>query len=1003
MDNGNKILSLATNCSKGGMYAGQAKVNRKVFLVKSGNVGININNPVEALEVSGNVKATSFIGDGSGLTGIASGTGGLQNTGSTTIGADTDSDGVGELAFQTRGTTKLALKNDGKVGIGTTNPSTELTVVGAITATSFAGSGADLTAVNASNISTGTLDNARLNSSVSLLGQKIDASEIDGSVNTANYAKRATTANYSVLASTSNKLANMNISQFTNDSVYLTSTGTVSTANYAKRATTANYSVLASTANKLANMNISQFTNDRVYLTSTGTIGTANIGLIALTANYTRLATTASVALSVIDNAITTAKIGDSQVTDAKISAVSSSKLTGKIQVVNNKVGIGNSSPSAALHVSADSGMGLLKVGYAADQNIIVVSNNGKIGFGIANPKEGKLVISNAGDILSGLDISCGGAQAIIQYMGGPANLSPVQIGDILIDTIGDAYTINNINSNTIGIDGSCNSTGAKKGRIHRSAMIIKNGFVGIGTDTPAYNLDVVGTINAKAILQNEAPLTNYALHASDGEPLNAIYVDAVGHVGIGTTVPQNNMDVEGSAVIGAAYSGTSVAPVNGALIEGNVGIGTNSPQNKLDVEGSVVIGSTYSGTSIAPANGLLVEGSVGIKTSNPTGVFQVGAKDFVVNNGGKVGIGVSNPSRSILEVYGGGDIVSGLDVTFCNANRAYFNVGTNLSQIVVGDIFIDENGDILHVQEVNDGSDYLGLNANCTQGGIFDGNAKIHKYSVVIGSGNVGIGTFNPESALHVIGTIIVRQKIQADNSNGLELATDEGRTRLFMRDNGNIGIGNTAPTGLFQVSTNYVVVSRDGKVGIGTTSPLSALHVEGTIEVDQKIKANDNGGLELATDEGLTRLFIQDNGNVGIGNTAPTGLFQVSTNYIVVSRNGNVGIGNTLPQSILEVGGAIATPISTKSTSYTLTISDSVILANAAAGNIVMTLPTAVGINGREYYIKKTDTALNTVTINTTSSQTIDGETSYLLTTQWEYIKIVSNGSNWVIIGSN
>jgi hypothetical protein len=50
----------------------------------------------------------------------------------------------------------------------------------------------------------------------------------------------------------------------------------------------------------------------------------------------------------------------------------------------------------------------------------------------------------------------------------------------------------------------------------------------------------------------------------------------------------------------------------------GNVGIGTTNPQNKVDIAGNAVIGSTYSGTIAAPTNGLLIEGKVGVGTSAP-------------------------------------------------------------------------------------------------------------------------------------------------------------------------------------------------------------------------------------------------------------------------------------------------------------------------------------------------------------------------------------------------
>lgn len=95
------------------------------FLDSSGNLGIGTNAPSATLDVNGTIKAATFVGDGSGLTGITGGTGGVSNAGSTTISA-----GTGVIDFQTNGESRMQVTNTGNVGIGTTSPSAKLEVNG---------------------------------------------------------------------------------------------------------------------------------------------------------------------------------------------------------------------------------------------------------------------------------------------------------------------------------------------------------------------------------------------------------------------------------------------------------------------------------------------------------------------------------------------------------------------------------------------------------------------------------------------------------------------------------------------------------------------------------------------------------------------------------------------------------------------------------------------------------------------------------------------------------
>ncbi|EQC44241.1 tail fiber domain-containing protein [Bacteriovorax sp. Seq25_V] len=92
-----------------------------------GYVGINTISPGYELDVNGVVNATSFIGDGSQLTGITS-TNSLTNPDTTLISADNNGDSTGEILFQTQSSTKAVITNGGSMGIGTATPTSRLDV-----------------------------------------------------------------------------------------------------------------------------------------------------------------------------------------------------------------------------------------------------------------------------------------------------------------------------------------------------------------------------------------------------------------------------------------------------------------------------------------------------------------------------------------------------------------------------------------------------------------------------------------------------------------------------------------------------------------------------------------------------------------------------------------------------------------------------------------------------------------------------------------------------------
>ena len=90
----------------------------------------------------------------------------------------------------------------------------------------------------------------------------------------------------------------------------------------------------------------------------------------------------------------------------------------------------------------------------------------------------------------------------------------------------------------------------------------------------------------------------------------------------------------------------------------------------------------------------------------------------------------------------------------------------------------------------------------------------------------------------------------------------------------------------------------------------------------------------------------------------------------------------------------------ISSTSTGYTVTTTDTVILIDASVGNVTVDLPAAAANLDRVLIVKKTDSSSNIVTIDGNSTETIDTSTSIDITSQYEAVTIVCDGSNWHII---
>lgn len=238
------------------------------------------------------------------------GTGAIQFYNGTTLGADAN------LAFLTNtltvngGMTVAANANfdngvlfvDGinnRVGVNNTGPTTALEVTGTATATTFAGSGASLTSLNASALSTGTVPVGRLDSSVLLTTSTTGINASALSTGTVPVAR----LDSSVLLTTST--TGINASAL--------STGTVPLARLSSASASANGVVDTTTQTFAGNKTFSGTVNATSTLGVTGTL--TALGQLVVTTN----------------------------------AAFDTNVLF--VDAVNNRVGVNNSSPSHAFRV----------------------------------------------------------------------------------------------------------------------------------------------------------------------------------------------------------------------------------------------------------------------------------------------------------------------------------------------------------------------------------------------------------------------------------------------------------------------------------------------------------------------------------------------------------------------------------------------------------------------------------------------------------------------------
>ena len=175
-------------------------------------------------------------------------------------------------------------------------------------------------------------------------------------------------------------------------------------------------------------------------------------------------------------------------------------------------------------------------------------------------------------------------------------------------------------------------------------------------------------------------------------------------------------------------------------------------------------------------------------------------------------------------------------------------------------------------------------------------------------------------------------------------------------------------------------------------------SLSSTGNLKILGDLILDDGGSIKEAG--GTAAITIDASGEVTkIGQDSPSDgdvLTWDNSNSKVVWSAASGGGGSQLPPEVKTVS-TTATLSLTPSNASTYNAIEVIYTATGSSAYTV-TLPTAASIEGKKIHVKRLATA--NITVDGHSSETIDGSATFVLTSQYSSVTLISDGTNWLII---
>jgi 6-phosphogluconolactonase (cycloisomerase 2 family) len=502
-------------------------------------------------------------------------------------------------------------------------------------------------------------------------------------------------------------------------------------------------------------------------------------------------------------------------------------------------------------------------------------------------------------------------------------------------DLWNDSWTVTDINDSDFGF-----------------AYAIDNGSYGVDVDyisiTIYYSLDGQDSLWTMGYASSTG---NFII--ADDTNTEALTIDTGGNVGIGTSTPVSKLSVAGDIFIDGTATSTFTSNVQ---IDGTLKVGTSSviiTKEGIQATQDYLV-DTGTGNNITFAEKAIFNANVGIGDSTPASLFTVGASDaFQINSSGVVTSGTWNAAiQDGLITEADLDIANAPSDELCltyEADTANFTWQNCVSgSLTTTDIDTEAEletilTDVTDLFTNNDTID-ISNNTNLTAGTnlTLSGDTLNVDDAFVQNTGDTITGDLTFSSA-----TIDFTGSGAALPTDGIAFSTgfnDSVNSLLFGSRNGfsfvlDTNDNNPAYFDIGGVATTTVPAARFGETGAEFAVNLSMTGSAANITLGNNYLSGDGD------DEGV---FVDSAGNVGIGDTTPDALLDVTgtdTGYLTtiinssadgygqyiyvnnadfdkdalriennsqvilsVANNGEVGIGTTDPSATLDVTRAVA-----------------------------------------------------------------------------------------------